>query len=167
MPHVEYEVRTLDLRDQFVLAKRADDADPVAHYNFGHLRRAQGRFDDAASAYSRALELAPRLLPDRSALASLLTDRTPDLAEGPVTWRWIYSFYVYPNTLVKIRLTGAQIMERSSDVTREVVLIIQAIIILMVTAERLLPLIQAWWRRRRPPEEIVSRAESKEAADVL
>ena len=37
--------------------------------------------------------------------------------------------------------TGAQIMERSSDVTREVVLIIQAIIILLVTAERLLPVI--------------------------
>jgi ABC-type uncharacterized transport system permease subunit len=38
--------------------------------------------------------------------------------------------------------TGAQIMERSSDVTREVVLIIQAIIILLITAERL-------WQRRR------------------
>jgi ABC-type uncharacterized transport system permease subunit len=37
--------------------------------------------------------------------------------------------------------TGAQIMERSSDVTREVVLIIQAIIILLVTAERLLPVL--------------------------
>lgn len=44
--------------------------------------------------------------------------------------------------------TGAQIMERSSDVTREVVLIIQAIIILFITAERVLPLIQQWWRRR-------------------
>jgi simple sugar transport system permease protein len=63
--------------------------------------------------------------------------------------------------------TGAQIMERSSDVTREVVLIIQAIIILMVTAERLLPLIQAWWRKRRSPEDIISRAESREVADVL
>jgi simple sugar transport system permease protein len=40
--------------------------------------------------------------------------------------------------------TGAQIMERSSDVTREVVLIIQAIIILLVTAERLLPFLKAW-----------------------
>lgn len=63
--------------------------------------------------------------------------------------------------------TGAQIMERSSDVTREVVLIIQAIIILMVTAERLLPIIQAWWRKRRPPEEIISSAESREAVDVV
>ncbi len=35
-------------------------------------------------------------------LASLLTDRTPDLPAGPVTWRWIYAFYVYPNTLVKV-----------------------------------------------------------------
>ena len=40
--------------------------------------------------------------------------------------------------------TGAQIMERSSDVTREVVLIIQAIIILLITAERLWPLLQRW-----------------------
>ncbi|MCB0154026.1 MAG: ABC transporter permease, partial [Anaerolineae bacterium] len=44
--------------------------------------------------------------------------------------------------------TGAQIMERSSDVTREVVLIIQAIIILLITAERIFPLIQEWWQRR-------------------
>ncbi len=43
--------------------------------------------------------------------------------------------------------TGAQIMERSSDVTREVVLIIQAIIILLITAERLWPLLQSRWRR--------------------
>ena len=44
-------------------------------------------------------------------LASLLTDRTPDLPAGPVTWRWIYSFYVYPNTLVKIAVTGAEVVE--------------------------------------------------------
>ena len=37
---------------------------------------------------------------------------------------------------------GADIMERSSDVSREMVLIIQAIIILLVTAERVLPIIQ-------------------------
>lgn len=43
--------------------------------------------------------------------------------------------------------TGAQIMERSSDVTREVVFIIQAIIILMVTAERLLPAFLTWRRK--------------------
>lgn len=40
--------------------------------------------------------------------------------------------------------TGAQIMERSSDVTREVVLIIQAIIVLLITAERVLPMLQRW-----------------------
>jgi general nucleoside transport system permease protein len=33
-------------------------------------------------------------------------------------------------------------MERSSDVSREMVLVIQAIIILLVTAERVLPIIQ-------------------------
>lgn len=58
--------------------------------------------------------------------------------------------------------TGAQIMERSSDVTREVVLIIQAIIILFVTAERVVPLIQAWWQRRQSPEVILEQG----AADV-
>jgi simple sugar transport system permease protein len=46
--------------------------------------------------------------------------------------------------------TGAQIMERSSDVTREVVLIIQAIIILLITAERLFPTLQGWRRPRAP-----------------
>jgi 2',3'-cyclic-nucleotide 2'-phosphodiesterase/3'-nucleotidase len=44
-------------------------------------------------------------------LASLLTDRTPDLPAGPVTWRWVYSFYVYPNTLVKVAVTGAEVVE--------------------------------------------------------
>lgn len=37
---------------------------------------------------------------------------------------------------------GADIMERSSDVSREMVLVIQAVIILLVTAERLLPMVQ-------------------------
>ena len=44
-------------------------------------------------------------------LASLLTDRTPDLPAGPLTWRWIYSFYVYPNTLVKVAVTGAEVKD--------------------------------------------------------
>lgn len=44
-------------------------------------------------------------------LASLLTDRTPTLPAGPVTWRWIYSFYVYPNTLVKVVITGTEVVE--------------------------------------------------------
>ncbi|MEN4041092.1 MAG: ABC transporter permease [Anaerolineaceae bacterium] len=37
---------------------------------------------------------------------------------------------------------GADIMERTSDVSREMVLVIQAIIILLVTAERILPMVQ-------------------------
>jgi len=37
---------------------------------------------------------------------------------------------------------GADVMERSSDVSREMVLVIQAIIILLVTAERVLPIVQ-------------------------
>ncbi len=45
--------------------------------------------------------------------------------------------------------TGAQIMERSSDVTREVVAIIQAIIILLVTAERLLPVLLPFVQSRQ------------------
>ena len=44
-------------------------------------------------------------------LASLLTDRTPDLEAGPVNWRWIYALYVYPNTLVKVKLTGQQVVD--------------------------------------------------------
>ena len=51
--------------------------------------------------------------------------------------------------------TGAQIMERSSDVTREVVLLIQAIIILLITAEQLFPRFQRWWRERRGTGEVV------------
>jgi simple sugar transport system permease protein len=63
--------------------------------------------------------------------------------------------------------TGAQIMERSSDVTREVVLIIQAVIILFITAERILPLVQAWWLRRQSPQELIESADVKEAPDVV
>jgi ABC-type uncharacterized transport system permease subunit len=62
--------------------------------------------------------------------------------------------------------TGAQIMERSSDVTREVVMIIQAIIIILITAERMLPLLQEWWKkRRRTPDELI--ADAREVADVI
>lgn len=60
--------------------------------------------------------------------------------------------------------TGAQIMERSSDVTREVVLIIQAIIILLITAERLFPLFQEWWLRRKLSTELDSTVPEEEAA---
>jgi 2',3'-cyclic-nucleotide 2'-phosphodiesterase/3'-nucleotidase len=62
-----------------------------------------------------ALDLIHRVQLDASgaelSLASLLTDRTPDLAAGPMTWRWIYSFYVYPNTLVKVAVTGAEVVD--------------------------------------------------------
>jgi general nucleoside transport system permease protein len=44
---------------------------------------------------------------------------------------------------------GADIMERSSDVSREMVLVIQAIIILLVTAQGLLPVIQRRVAARR------------------
>lgn len=47
---------------------------------------------------------------------------------------------------------GADIMERTSDVSREMVLIIQAIIILLVTAERILPTIQKRIAARRSSE---------------
>lgn len=57
--------------------------------------------------------------------------------------------------------TGAQIMDRSSDVTREVVLVIQAIIILLVTAERLLPAFLAN-RARRNPAALLAQAESEQ-----
>ncbi|MCP4902885.1 MAG: hypothetical protein GY906_38475, partial [bacterium] len=44
-------------------------------------------------------------------LASLLSNRTPVLPTGPVTWRWVHSLYVYPNTLVKLKLNGRQVRE--------------------------------------------------------
>lgn len=61
--------------------------------------------------------------------------------------------------------TGAQIMERSSDVTREVVLIIQAIIILLITAERLLPAFQEWRKRRHITDDMTLEQPAPEAAD--
>jgi 2',3'-cyclic-nucleotide 2'-phosphodiesterase/3'-nucleotidase len=44
-------------------------------------------------------------------LAALLNAHAPSLAPGPVNWRWIHAFYVYPNTLVAVRLTGAEVRE--------------------------------------------------------
>ncbi len=58
--------------------------------------------------------------------------------------------------------TGASIMERSSDVTREVVLLVQAVIILLVTAERLFPLIQEWRRKRRDARELLAESQRLE-----
>jgi 2',3'-cyclic-nucleotide 2'-phosphodiesterase (5'-nucleotidase family) len=47
----------------------------------------------------------------RLSLAALLNAHAPPLAAGPVSWRWIHAFYVYPNTLVAVRLTGAQVRD--------------------------------------------------------
>lgn len=44
---------------------------------------------------------------------------------------------------------GAQVMERSTDVSREMVLIIQAFIILFVVSDRLRPVVLRAWRRCR------------------
>jgi 2',3'-cyclic-nucleotide 2'-phosphodiesterase/3'-nucleotidase len=44
-------------------------------------------------------------------MASLLSDRTPDLPSGPVSWRWVHAFYVYPNTLVAVTVNGGQVRE--------------------------------------------------------
>jgi len=48
---------------------------------------------------------------------------------------------------------GANIMERSSDVSREMVLVIQAIIILLISAERILPMVQKQIAARRAGTE--------------
>ncbi len=44
-------------------------------------------------------------------LASLLSDSTPDLAAGAVTWRWIFGLYVFSNTLQAITVSGAQVRD--------------------------------------------------------
>ena len=44
-------------------------------------------------------------------LAALLNAGAPALRAGPVNWRWIHAFYVYPNTLFAVRLTGAQVRD--------------------------------------------------------
>jgi len=44
-------------------------------------------------------------------LAALLNARAPRLVPGPVSWRWIHAFYIYPNTLVAVRLNGAQVRD--------------------------------------------------------
>ncbi len=53
---------------------------------------------------------------------------------------------------------GADIMERSSDVSREMVLVIQGIIILLVTAERILPMVQERIERWKAKKAIVQPA---------
>ncbi len=44
-------------------------------------------------------------------LAALLNAHAPPLPAGAVSWRWIHAFYVYPNTLVAVRLTGAEVRD--------------------------------------------------------
>ncbi len=39
-------------------------------------------------------------------LAALLNPGAPVLHPGSVNWRWIHAFYVYPNTLLAVRLDG-------------------------------------------------------------
>jgi 2',3'-cyclic-nucleotide 2'-phosphodiesterase/3'-nucleotidase len=44
-------------------------------------------------------------------LTALLSDGAPPLDPGPVTERWLRAMYVYPNRLVALRLTGAQVVD--------------------------------------------------------
>jgi 2',3'-cyclic-nucleotide 2'-phosphodiesterase/3'-nucleotidase len=44
-------------------------------------------------------------------LAALLNAHAPPLDPGPVNWRWIHAFYVYPNTLEAVRLNGTQVRD--------------------------------------------------------
>jgi 2',3'-cyclic-nucleotide 2'-phosphodiesterase/3'-nucleotidase len=44
-------------------------------------------------------------------LAAVLSDWTPDMRPGPISRRWVHALYVYPNTLVKVRVTGAQVKD--------------------------------------------------------
>jgi general nucleoside transport system permease protein len=62
---------------------------------------------------------------------------------------------------------GADIMERSSDVSREMVLVIQAIIILLVTAERILPMVQRRIAARKDIKEGTPAVESSDTEGGL
>ena len=44
-------------------------------------------------------------------LTALLSDATPALPPGPITERWLRAMYVYPNRLVAVRLTGAEVLD--------------------------------------------------------
>jgi simple sugar transport system permease protein len=55
---------------------------------------------------------------------------------------------------------GANIMERTSDVSREMVLVIQGIIILLVTAERIMPIIQERLSGRRAQKNKIPPADA-------
>jgi len=74
----------------------------------GDVRVDRCRLEDCA-----AVDLLHEVQMDASgadlSLAALLNTNAPALLAGPVNWRWIHAFYVYPNTLVAVRLTGAQV----------------------------------------------------------
>jgi 2',3'-cyclic-nucleotide 2'-phosphodiesterase/3'-nucleotidase len=76
----------------------------------GDVRVDRCRLEDCA-----AVDLVHKVQIDASgadlSLAALLNAHAPVLREGPVNWRWIHAFYVYPNTLVAVRLTGGQIRD--------------------------------------------------------
>ncbi len=44
-------------------------------------------------------------------LAALPNRYAPPLSAGPVSLRWVYAFYTYPNTLTTVRLTGSQVRD--------------------------------------------------------
>jgi len=44
-------------------------------------------------------------------LASILSDRTPELPPGPIPRRWVRALYPYANWPVVVRLTGAQLRD--------------------------------------------------------
>jgi 2',3'-cyclic-nucleotide 2'-phosphodiesterase/3'-nucleotidase len=76
----------------------------------GDVRVDRCRLEDCA-----AVDLLHEVQMDASgadlSLAALLNTNAPALLAGPVNWRWIHAFYVYPNTLVAVRLTGAQVRD--------------------------------------------------------
>ncbi|MDX2437643.1 MAG: bifunctional UDP-sugar hydrolase/5'-nucleotidase [Acidobacteriota bacterium] len=76
---------------------------------------AEVRVDDCRIEDCAAIDLLHAVQLEASSaqlsLAALLNAHAPPLAPGPVNWRWIHAFYVYPNTLVAVRLTGAQVRD--------------------------------------------------------
>jgi 2',3'-cyclic-nucleotide 2'-phosphodiesterase/3'-nucleotidase len=76
----------------------------------GEVRVDRCRLEDCAAVdliHAVQLEAAGAQL----SIAGILNAFAPPLAEGPVNWRWIHSFYSYTNTLVAVRLTGAEVRD--------------------------------------------------------
>jgi 2',3'-cyclic-nucleotide 2'-phosphodiesterase/3'-nucleotidase len=104
-------------------------ADPELEARFSPLRRrVNAALDEPVTTAAEAVSVRGCRLADCAALdlvhavqlaasgaelslASLLSDGTPDLAAGPLTWRWIHGLYVYPNTLQSVSLSGAQVKD--------------------------------------------------------